>query len=113
MPLDFLTKFSGLLKAVRFLCTLLGRKIWRFYALTAVDGALPKTAAIDFLRMSIPDFDRVTPEKRRVGYALAAIFFLHMLNLFLILPAFLACAKMLPCVDILVLGTLELTQSSY
>ena len=105
------------------MCTLLGRKIWRFYALTAVDGALPKTAAaniafrcnaaIDFLRMSIPDFDRVTPEKRRVGYALAAIFFLRMLKLFLILPAFSAYAKMLPGVDILVLGTLELTQASY
>ncbi len=44
--------------------------------------------------MSIPAADRMSPEERRAGVSLAAIFALRMLGLFLILPVF----SITPCI---------------
>jgi MFS family permease len=49
-----------------------------------------------FLPMSIPAADRMSPEERRAGVSLAAIFALRMLGLFLILPVFSIHAVHLP-----------------
>ena len=46
--------------------------------------------------MSIPAADRMSPQERRAGASLAAIFGLRMLGLFLILPVFSVYAKTLP-----------------
>ena len=46
--------------------------------------------------MSIPAADRMSPQERRAGASLAAIFGLRMLGLFLILPVFAVYAKTLP-----------------
>ena len=46
--------------------------------------------------MSIPAADRMSPQERRAGASLAAIFGLRMLGLFLILPVFSIHAKTLP-----------------
>ena len=46
--------------------------------------------------MSIPAADRMSPEERRAGVSLAAIFALRMLGLFLILPVFSIHAVHLP-----------------
>ena len=46
--------------------------------------------------MSIPAADRMSPEERRAGASLAAIFALRMLGLFLILPVFSIYAVQLP-----------------
>jgi MFS family permease len=46
--------------------------------------------------MSIPAADRMSPEERRAGASLAAIFALRMLGLFLILPVFSIYAVHLP-----------------
>lgn len=67
--------------------------------------------------MSVPA-DRMSPEERRVGASLAAIFALRMLGLFLILPVFSVYAKNLPGGDNLALvgfafGAYGLTQAIF
>ena len=67
--------------------------------------------------MSIPA-DRMSPEERRAGASLAAIFALRMLGLFLILPVFSVYAKTLPGGDNLALvgfalGAYGLTQALF
>lgn len=68
--------------------------------------------------MSIPAADRMTPQERRAGASLAAIFGLRMLGLFLILPVFSVYAKTLPGGDNLALvgfalGAYGLTQAIF
>ena len=68
--------------------------------------------------MSIPAADRMSPEERRAGASLAAIFALRMLGLFLILPVFSVYAKTLPGGDNLALvgfalGAYGLTQAFF
>ena len=68
--------------------------------------------------MSIPNSDRMSPEERRAGSSLAAIFALRMLGLFLILPVFSVYAKTLPGGDNLALvglalGAYGLTQAFF
>ena len=68
--------------------------------------------------MSIPVADRMSPEERRAGASLAAIFALRMLGLFLILPVFSVYAKTLPGGDNLALvgfalGAYGLTQAFF
>lgn len=68
--------------------------------------------------MSAPTRDRMTPEERRAGASLAAIFALRMLGLFLILPVFSVFAKTLPGGDDLALvgfalGAYGLTQAFF
>ena len=68
--------------------------------------------------MSIPASDRMSPEERRAGSALASIFALRMLGLFLILPVFSLYAKTLPGGDDLALvglalGAYGLTQAFF
>jgi len=46
--------------------------------------------------MTLPDPNRMSPEEKRAGVSLAAIFALRMLGLFLILPVFSVYAKTLP-----------------
>jgi MFS family permease len=58
--------------------------------------------------MSAHSADRMTPEERRAGVSLAAIFALRMLGLFLILPVFSVFAKDLPGGDNLALVGLAL-----
>jgi MFS family permease len=67
--------------------------------------------------MSSPT-DRMSPEERRAGASLAAIFALRMLGLFLILPVFSVFAKTLPGGDNLALvgfalGAYGLTQAIF
>ena len=67
--------------------------------------------------MSLPS-DRMSPEERRAGASLAAIFALRMLGLFLILPVFSVYAKTLPGGDNLALvgfalGAYGLTQAVF
>jgi MFS family permease len=67
--------------------------------------------------MSAPS-DRMSPEERRAGASLAAIFALRMLGLFLILPVFSVYAKTLPGGDNLALvgfalGAYGLTQALF
>ena len=67
--------------------------------------------------MSVPA-DRMSPEERRAGASLAAIFALRMLGLFLILPVFSVYAKTLPGGDNLAmvglaLGAYGLTQAVF
>lgn len=64
----------------------------------------------------VPALDRLSPEERRVGLSLAAIFGLRMLGLFLVLPVFALAAKTLPGGDNLTLvglaiGAYGLTQA--
>jgi MFS family permease len=68
--------------------------------------------------MSPPAADRMSPEERRAGASLAAIFALRMLGLFLILPVFSVFAKDLPGGDNLALvgfalGAYGLTQACF
>ncbi|MFZ1445202.1 MAG: MFS transporter [Candidatus Dechloromonas phosphoritropha] len=68
--------------------------------------------------MSIPAVDRMSPQERRAGVSLAAIFGLRMLGLFLILPVFSVYAKTLPGGDNLALvgfalGAYGLTQTIF
>lgn len=68
--------------------------------------------------MSSPAADRMTPDERRAGASLAAIFALRMLGLFLILPVFSVFAKDLPGGDDLALvglalGIYGLTQAAF
>jgi len=68
--------------------------------------------------MSIPAADRMSPQERRAGASLAAIFGLRMLGLFLILPVFSVYAKTLPGGDNLALvgfalGAYGLTQAIF
>ena len=68
--------------------------------------------------MSLPAADRMSPEERRAGASLAAIFALRMLGLFLILPVFSVYAKTLPGGDNLALvgfalGAYGLTQAFF
>ena len=65
-----------------------------------------------------PPTDRMSPEERRAGASLAAIFALRMLGLFLILPVFSVYAKTLPGGDNLALvgfalGAYGLTQAIF
>ena len=65
-----------------------------------------------------PPTDRMSPEERRAGASLAAIFALRMLGLFLILPVFSVYAKTLPGGDNLALvgfalGAYGLTQAVF
>ena len=65
-----------------------------------------------------PPTDRMSPEERRAGASLAAIFALRMLGLFLILPVFSVFAKTLPGGDNLTLvglalGAYGLTQAFF
>lgn len=65
-----------------------------------------------------PPADRMSPEERRAGASLAAIFALRMLGLFLILPVFSLYAKTLPGGDNLALigfalGAYGLTQAVF
>ena len=66
--------------------------------------------------MSHPEHDRMSPEERRAGASLAAIFGLRMLGLFLILPVFAVHAHLIPGGDDLTLvglaiGAYGLTQA--